>query len=356
MLVGVVNAAKVVNLRHDAVLRESLLECDMLLADGQSVVWAGRILGRPLPERVAGIDLFEALLELADREGRSIYLLGARPEVLATLTSIIRAPVAGGRHGRGRGDGYFTDDEAAEVAEEIREAAPDMLFLGITSPKKEIFLGRYGDTLGVPVLHGVGGSFDVLAGVVQRAPARWQRAGLEWAYRLLQEPGRLWRRYLGPTPHSSAWSLLDLLRPTPAYTPNGRSPMDEIFSGRVAVIGLGYIGLPTAVVLATRGVDVVGVDVNPACGRGRRARRGALRRARPGRRGQRRRRHGPAQGRHRDRRRPTRTSSRCRRRSTTTTRPTSATSGRPWRRSLRSCGGGEVVILESTSPPGHDAC
>lgn len=217
MLVGVVNAAKAVNLRHDAVLRESLLECDMLLADGQSVVWAGRVLGRPLPERVAGIDLFEALLELADRERRSIYLLGAQPEVMATLEAIISARwpgavIAGSHHG------YFSEDEAAEVAEDIRRAAPDMLFLGITSPKKEIFLGRYGAALDVPILHGVGGSFDVMAGVVRRAPVAWQRAGMEWAYRLKQEPGRLWQRYLRTNTTFVALVLRDLLRPTPAYT------------------------------------------------------------------------------------------------------------------------------------------
>jgi len=217
MLVGVVNAAKAVNLRHDVVLRESLLECDMLLADGQSVVWAGRVLGRPLPERVAGIDLFEALLELADRERRSIYLLGARPEVLATLTSIIGARWPGAVIVGAR-DGYFSDAEAADVAEEIRAAAPDMLFLGITSPKKEIFLGRYGETLQVPILHGVGGSFDVMAGVVRRAPIAWQRAGLEWAYRLSQEPGRLWRRYLRTNSTFIGLVLLDMLRPTPAYS------------------------------------------------------------------------------------------------------------------------------------------
>jgi N-acetylglucosaminyldiphosphoundecaprenol N-acetyl-beta-D-mannosaminyltransferase len=220
MLVGVVNAAKAVNLRRDTVLRESLLACDMLLADGQSVVWAGRMLGRPLPERVAGIDLFEALLELADRERRSVYLLGARPEVLAALTSIISARWPGAVIVGAR-DGYFTEDEAAIVATEIREAAPDMLFLGITSPKKEIFLSRYSATLDVPILHGVGGSFDVMAGVVKRAPVRWQRAGMEWAYRLVQEPGRLWQRYLRTNTSFIALVVKDMVNPTPPYLPSG---------------------------------------------------------------------------------------------------------------------------------------
>ncbi len=265
MLVGVVNAAKAVNLRHDVVLRESLLECDMLLADGQSVVWAGRVLGRPLPERVAGIDLFEALLELADREGRSIYLLGARPEVLDQPDRDHPRPVAGGRHRRGAARLLRRRPKPRRWPSEIREAAPDMLFLGITSPKKEIFLSRYGDTLGVPILHGVGGSFDVMAGVTQRAPLAWQRAGLEWAYRLKQEPGRLWQRYLRTNSTFIGLVLRRPASPDPGVHPTtelARNSMDEIFSGRVAVIGLGYIGLPTAVVLATRGIDVVGVDVN----------------------------------------------------------------------------------------------
>ena len=217
MLVGVVNAAKVVHLRSDTMLRDSLLECDLLLADGMSVVWASRILRRPLPERVAGIDLFEALLDLAHRENRSVYLLGAKAEVLERMVAVI--------HGRWPGlvvagcrDGYFTDEEAAAVAADIRSTRPDMLFLGITSPKKEIFLATHGASLGVPVLHGVGGSFDVLSGVTRRAPERWRRLGMEWAFRLVQEPRRLWRRYLVTNSAFIALVARDLVRPTPPYT------------------------------------------------------------------------------------------------------------------------------------------
>jgi N-acetylglucosaminyldiphosphoundecaprenol N-acetyl-beta-D-mannosaminyltransferase len=214
--VGVVNAAKMVRLRSDALLRESLLTCDLMLADGQSVVWASRLLRRPLPERVAGIDLFERLLELAERTGRSVFLLGAKPEVLHTLQQRLaeRFPalrIAGAR------DGYYTPEQAGEVAQQIRDSRADLLFLGMVSPKKEIFLGDYGQLMNVPIMHGVGGSFDVLAGVTRRAPVRWQRLGLEWLYRLLQEPGRLWRRYL-TTNSAFAWQLLgELVRPTPAY-------------------------------------------------------------------------------------------------------------------------------------------
>jgi N-acetylglucosaminyldiphosphoundecaprenol N-acetyl-beta-D-mannosaminyltransferase len=195
MLVGVVNAAKVVKLKTDAFLRDSLLDCDVLLADGQSVVWASRLLGRPLPERVPGIDLFEALLDLADEHGYGVYFLGAKPEVLRTMLAVVSERWPGVRIAGSR-DGYYPREQSGEVAANIRASGADMLFLGITTPTKETFLAAYGDELGVPVLHGVGGSFDILAGVTQRAPERWQRWGLEWAYRVLQEPRRLWKRYL----------------------------------------------------------------------------------------------------------------------------------------------------------------
>ena len=195
MLIGVVNAAKIAKLKADRVLRESLLTSDVLLADGQAIVWASRLLGRPLPERVAGIDLFEALLHLADERHLRIFLLGARPEVLARLESVVADRWPGARVA-GSHDGYFDEQEAAEIAEQIAGAHPDLLFLGMPTPRKEIFLATYGDDLGVPVLHGVGGSFDVLAGITKRAPQHWQDWGMEWAYRLLQEPRRMWRRYL----------------------------------------------------------------------------------------------------------------------------------------------------------------
>ena len=193
--IGVVNAAKIVNMGANRMLREALLACDVLVADGMSVVWASRVLQQPLPERVAGIDIFERLLEQGARLDRSAYLLGARPDILARLEEVVLRRFPGLRIVGSR-DGYFTDAESAEVAADIRASGADMLFLGMTSPKKEMFLGRYGNELSVPVLHGVGGSFDVMAGITRRAPERWQRMGMEWAYRLLQEPRRMWRRYL----------------------------------------------------------------------------------------------------------------------------------------------------------------
>ncbi len=223
VLLGVLNAAKIVKARADPVLRNSLMECNVLLADGQSIVWASRLLGRPLPERVAGIDVFQQLLMLAHRERRSVYLLGARPDVLEALRRRLSKRFPGLRIAGCR-DGYFTEAESEAVAAGIRRCRPDMLFLGMTSPKKEIFLGRFGASLGVPVLHGVGGSFDILAGVTRRAPQAWQRAGMEWAYRVLQEPRRLWWRYLATNTAFLALTAREFVRPTSAYRPSIGGP------------------------------------------------------------------------------------------------------------------------------------
>jgi N-acetylglucosaminyldiphosphoundecaprenol N-acetyl-beta-D-mannosaminyltransferase len=216
LLVGVVNAAKIARLRTDPVLRDSLLTSDVLLADGQSVVWASRLLGRPLPERVAGIDLFAALLDLADEAGLRVYLLGATPDVVGRLGAVVAERWPGVKV-VGADDGYFRDDEAGEVADRIAASRPDLLFLGMPTPRKETFVATHGPGLDVPVVHGVGGSFDVLAGVTRRAPAGWQRCGMEWAYRLLQEPRRLWRRYLVTNTAFLGLTVAERIRPRPAY-------------------------------------------------------------------------------------------------------------------------------------------
>lgn len=195
LLIGVVNAAKIVNMRHDKALSDAVLAADMVLADGTAVVWASRVLRQALPERVAGIDLMTELLTLGSERGYRVYCLGATEQVLAAVRDIIAARypgvvLAGAHHG------YFTDQDEPRVVEDIRAARPDMLFAAMSSPKKEMFLAHWSDRLGVPICHGVGGAFDVLAGKVRRAPPLWQRLGLEWLYRVRQEPLRLWRRYL----------------------------------------------------------------------------------------------------------------------------------------------------------------
>jgi N-acetylglucosaminyldiphosphoundecaprenol N-acetyl-beta-D-mannosaminyltransferase len=193
--IGVVNAAKVVKMSADPELRAAVLAADLIVADGMSVVWASRLLGTPLPERVAGIDLFERLLELADRHRFSVYLLGARQQTVEEVARRVAERHPGARI-VGVGNGYFSEAEEPAVVEAINAARPDLLFIGISTPKKELFMARWRARVDVPVCHGVGGSFDVIAGEVRRAPARWQAWGLEWLYRLLQEPRRMWKRYL----------------------------------------------------------------------------------------------------------------------------------------------------------------
>ena len=212
--IGVVNAAKLVNMRRDATLRQDVLSSDVILADGMSVVWASRFLGRPLPERVAGIDLMFAMLRQGARMRHRVYCLGATQDVLDGVAERIAAEYPGlelaGRH-----HGYYASDEEPAVAAAIAAAHADILFVAMTSPRKEHFMARWGDQLGVPVCHGVGGSFDILAGKVRRAPERWQRMGLEWLYRVYQEPRRLWRRYLMTNILFSGMVLRALIRQGP---------------------------------------------------------------------------------------------------------------------------------------------
>jgi N-acetylglucosaminyldiphosphoundecaprenol N-acetyl-beta-D-mannosaminyltransferase len=195
LMIGVINAAKVVNMRRDPALRRSVMSSDVILADGFSIVMAARLLGRPLPERVAGIDLMEAILVRASERHYRVYCLGATEAVLAAVHRHI-ARVHPGVQVVGSHHGYFAPEQEPDVAGAIRDSRADVLFVAMTSPKKERFLLRWEHEIDVPVRHGVGGSFDVLAGSVRRAPQAWQRLGLEWLYRTLQEPRRLWKRYL----------------------------------------------------------------------------------------------------------------------------------------------------------------
>jgi N-acetylglucosaminyldiphosphoundecaprenol N-acetyl-beta-D-mannosaminyltransferase len=190
-----INAAKLVTLRGDSTLREVVNGCALVNADGQSVVWASRLLGDPLPERIAGIDLMHALIELAAREGYGIYILGARREVLQNAVKRLGCMYPK-LHIAGYHDGYFAEEESPRIAAAIRESQAKILFVAMSSPRKEHWLGEHGPTLNVPFAMGVGGSIDIVAGVTRRAPRAWQRLGLEWLYRLLQEPRRMFRRYL----------------------------------------------------------------------------------------------------------------------------------------------------------------
>ncbi len=190
----VVNVAKVVNMRNDSLLDESVRACDIINIDGMGVVFGARFLGHDVPERVSGIDLFYSLLEKSAELKYPIYLLGGEEDVVVETRRRVesRYPdliVAGHNHG------YFWDDEEA-VVKKISESGARLLFVAITSPKKENFINKWKDKLGVSFVMGVGGTFDVTAGKVKRAPIWMRKYGLEWFYRVLQEPRRMWKRYL----------------------------------------------------------------------------------------------------------------------------------------------------------------
>ena len=201
----VVNVAKIVNMQKDPLLAESVNACEVINIDGMGVVFGARFLGHDVPERVAGVDLFHELLKMSGQREFPVFLLGATNDVVTTTAEKVKAlypnlTIAGFN------DGYFWDDEEA-VVNKIRESGAKLLFVAITSPKKENFINKWQDKLGVDFVMGVGGTFDVVAGKVKRAPVWMQKAGLEWLYRVLQEPGRMWKRYL-VTNSKFAWLLL----------------------------------------------------------------------------------------------------------------------------------------------------
>lgn len=190
----VVNVDKIVKAHRDPVLRKIINDCALINADGMPVVWASRLLGKPLKERVTGVDLFEALMARSAQKGWRVFLLGAREEVVSGVANLYPARYPG-LDLAGYRNGYWKPDEEAAVVAQIAAARPDILFVAISSPKKEEFLARYQAAMKVPFAMGVGGTFDVAVGLVKRAPVWMQNAGLEWFYRFLQEPRRMFRRY-----------------------------------------------------------------------------------------------------------------------------------------------------------------
>jgi len=192
----VVNAGKIVSMQKDPQLRESVVSADIINADGQGVVWASKLLGKPLKERVAGIDLMEELVGLASRNHYKVFFFGAKEEIVRSVvqhyTEIYSPDIIAGYR-----NGYFKKEEEPAIARQIAESGANILFVAISSPTKENFLYQNREVLHrVNFTMGVGGSFDVVSGLVKRAPVWMQKAGLEWLYRVYQEPKRMFKRYL----------------------------------------------------------------------------------------------------------------------------------------------------------------
>ncbi|HEY2328458.1 MAG TPA: WecB/TagA/CpsF family glycosyltransferase [Verrucomicrobiae bacterium] len=182
--------------RRDAELQRILNNAHLLLCDGTPLVWASRWLGNPLPERVAGSDLVPELIRVAARKNHRLFFLGAAPEANAQAVINVRKQfpniIVAGFSPPFR---PLPEMDNAEIAGRIRAARPDILFVAFGCPKAEKWMAENFQSLGVPVTIGVGGTIDFLAGRVKRAPRWVQRAGLEWIFRLCQEPCRLFRRY-----------------------------------------------------------------------------------------------------------------------------------------------------------------
>lgn len=191
----VINALKVNLMEDDKELRRIVNSCPLINADGASIIWAAKRLGIPLKERVTGCDLFQELVKVASVKGYKIYLFGAKEEVVTKVKFVFEQKYPGIQI-TGYRNGYFTEADEPEIVKNISESGADMMFVAFSSPKKEYWINKYLNQLNIPFVMGVGGSFDIVAGVTGRAPAWWQEHGLEWLYRFIQEPRRMWKRYI----------------------------------------------------------------------------------------------------------------------------------------------------------------
>jgi len=190
-----INAAKIVWMHQDPKFKQIIHKANIINADGQSIIFASKLLGNPIKERVAGIDLMEEIVYVASKKHWKIFFLGASQEVVSktvnTYTGKYSKEIIAGYH-----NGYFNEEDEKKIVNIINRSNTNILFIGISSPKKEDFINRNSQQLNCNLIMGVGGSFDVIAGKVSRAPVWMQKNALEWLYRLLQEPGKMWKRYL----------------------------------------------------------------------------------------------------------------------------------------------------------------
>ena len=202
--IATVNVEFIMAARRDDAFRRALAASALCVPDSVGVIWAAQMMGRPLRQRVPGVDLAQGLARLAAERGHGLYLLGAAPGVAEQAAVRLRQEHPALRMA-GTYAGSPAEAEEAEIIARIRRAAPQILLVAYGAPKQELWIARNKDRLGVPVLMGVGGTLDYVAGVVKRAPVAWRKLGLEWLYRLYRQPWR-WRRMLS-LPHF-AWLVL----------------------------------------------------------------------------------------------------------------------------------------------------
>ncbi|WP_199616799.1 WecB/TagA/CpsF family glycosyltransferase [Paenibacillus alkalitolerans] len=179
---------------EDPEFMKMLRSADMVVPDGAGLVWAAARLGKPVTERVAGYDLIQELFRVGSEEGWRVYFLGTTQDVIEAARDNVQERFPGLRF-VGCRNGFFGQDEDDDVISQIVEASPDLLLVGRSTYTQDPWISKYRERLRVPVMIGVGGSFDVMSGKLKRAPGWMRRLRLEWLYRLLQEPAR-WRRML----------------------------------------------------------------------------------------------------------------------------------------------------------------
>ena len=184
--------------RRDEDFRETLNSAEMAVADGMPLVWVSRLGDEPVPQRLTGVDLVDECCRVAVETDSSVFLLGAGPGVADTAADTLRKRFLGLRVAGVYAPpfGPLTEEENEHIIQLVRAARPDFLFVALGAPQQDVWIRNNRDRLDVPVCMGIGCVLDLLAGVVSRAPAWMQDSGLEWLFRLGQEPARLWRRYI----------------------------------------------------------------------------------------------------------------------------------------------------------------
>lgn len=191
------NVDHVVTVEDNPEFASAYARASLSLADGMPIVWASRLLGQPLPERVAGSDLIMPLLERAGLKGWRVYFLGAGPGVAEKAAVIARERWGTNVVGTDAPMVNLSDTAQIDrIADQLKQARPDLVLMAFGAPKQELLIDRIAERVKPAVLLGIGAGLDFIAGTISRAPELMRRAGLEWLYRLSQEPGRLWRRYL----------------------------------------------------------------------------------------------------------------------------------------------------------------
>ena len=192
VLIATANAEMIMRATHDAVLRNILNEAALVVPNGAGTVWAARHLGHPMPERVAGYDLAQELMRRAPQKGKRIFFFGSAPGI-AEKAKAKAESLYPGIEIAGVRNGFFTAKDEPDIIAQIKEAKPDLLLAALGVPKQEKWLKAHMAELQVPVSIGVGGTFDVMAGVMKRAPLWMQKAKLEWLFRGMLQPKRAGR-------------------------------------------------------------------------------------------------------------------------------------------------------------------